>query len=193
MKAVIISVITLVVAGCASDGLDRRNKNSTMQISYGKVQSVEDINLQSEVGKGTAIGGLWGLAANSRGNSSDMAAGIAVGALIGGLTTKIAEGSSEAWGYMVQRNDGSVVKVVSDNSHLVVGDCAVIETGETTNIRRIASEMCQLNLPAESREAIDESHRNDADECNHAKKELLAANTNEQLDRAKMKVEILCH
>lgn len=193
MKKVVISVLALAMIGCASDGLDRRNKNSTMQISYGKVQSVEEIDLQSEAGKGTAIGGLWGLAANSRGNSTDMARGVAVGALIGGLTTKIAEGSSQAWGYMVQRNDGSVVKIVSDNSHLVAGDCAVIETGETTNIRRVATEMCQASLPVETQKSIDDSHRDDADECNQAKQELLAADSNEQLERAKMKVEVLCH
>lgn len=193
MKRVVVSLLALAMIGCASDGLDRRNKNSTMQISYGKVQSVEEINLQSEAGKGAAIGGLWGLAANSRGNSSDMARGAAVGVLVGGLTTKIAEGSSQAWGYMVQRNDGSVVKIVSDNSHLVAGDCAVIETGETTNIRRVASEMCQANLPVETQKSIDDSHRDDADECNQAKQELLASDTDEQLERAKMKVEVLCH
>lgn len=164
-----------------------------MQISYGKVQSVEAIDLQSDVGKGAAIGGLWGLAATSGGNSSDMVGGAAVGALLGGLTTKISEGSSKAWAYMVQRNDGSVVKVVSDNSHLAAGDCAVIETGETTNIRRIAPEMCHASLPVETREAIDNSHRDDANECNQAKQELLAAQTDEQLDRAKVKIEILCH
>lgn len=193
MKKVMIGTIILAVTGCASDGLDRRNKNSTMQVSYGKVQSVENIDLKSEAGKGAAIGGLWGLAANSRGNSSDMATGVAVGALIGGLTTKIAEGSSQAWGYMIQKNDGSVVKVISDNSHLVVGDCAVMEMGETTNIRRVASEMCQSNLPVETRELIDDSHRDDANECNQAKQELLAAESADQLERAKMKVEVLCH
>lgn len=193
MKKVMMVALTLAVAGCASDGLDRRNKNSTMHISYGKVQSVENIDLKSEAGKGAAIGGLWGLAATSRGNSRDMAGGAAVGALIGGLTTKIAEGSSQAWGYMIQKNDGSVVKVVSDNSHLVVGDCAVMEMGETTNIRRVSFEMCQSNLPTETRELIDDSHRDDANECNQAKQELLAADSDEQLERAKMKVEVLCH
>lgn len=193
MKTLVTSALALTMIGCASDGLDRRNKNSTMQISYGVVENVEEIDLQSEAGKGAAIGGLWGLAVNSRGNSGDMATGAAVGALIGGLTTKIAEGSSQAWGYMVKRDDGTVVKVVSDNSHLTQGDCAVIETGETTNIRRVASEMCQADLSATTKEAIDESHREDADECNQAKQELLAAQTNDQLERAKMKVEVLCH
>ena len=193
MKVIVISALALTMIGCASDGLDRRNKNSSMQISYGKVQSVEEINLQSDAGKSSAVGGLWGLAINSHGNSSDMASGAAIGALLGGLTTKISEGSSQAWGYMVQKSNGSVVKVVSDNSHLTAGDCAVMETGETTNIRRVAAELCQSSLPPETLNVIDGSHRDDADECNEAKQELLAANTVDQLDRAKVKVEVLCH
>lgn len=193
MKVIVISALALTMIGCASDGLDRRNKNSSMQISYGNVQSVEEINLQSDAGKSAAVGGLWGLALNSRGNSSDMASGAAIGALLGGLTTKISEGSSQAWGYMVQKSDGSVVKVVSDNSHLTAGDCAVIETGATTNIRRVAAELCHSSLPPETRNIIDGSHRDDAVECDEAKQELLAADTIDQLDRAKIKVEVLCH
>ncbi len=193
MKKYVILLSVLMITACSSKGLDRRNKNSTMQISYGVIVDVEDINLQSEAGKKAAIGGLWGLAGNAGGNREDMARGAAGGALLKGLTTKIQEGSSRAWGYTVKQDNGQVIKVISDNSHLKTGECAVIETGETTNIRHVAEQMCQANLSDETKQLADQSHQGDADECHQAKQALLMAETEESLNRAKMKVEVLCH
>ena len=193
LKPTLLILSSLIISACSSTGIDRDNKNTTIQISYAKITSVQEVELKSDVGKSSAIGGLWGLAAASGGDRNDMAAGAAAGALLMGLTTKIVEGSNKAWSYQLRQSNGSEFKVISDDSHLHVGDCAAIERGNTTNLRRVAPEMCAGSLSAGAQSVASNSHQQDATECHQAKQELLAAETSEQLDHAKQKVEVLCH
>ena len=71
-------------------------------------------------------------------------------------------------------------------------DCVVIEdTSQGTNIRRVNSEVCDPAAAEVVEDLVDE-FQEEAEECAAAKKELAGAKTDAEVDRALMKVDILC-
>ena len=186
------SASLVLVAGCetSSGGVSRDNQNVPISISYGKVTNVEQVDLQSDVGKsatlGAILGGVIGLAAGR--NVAGAAAGAGAGALLGGVTQKVREGSSKAMSYTVRKQSGGEIKVVTDDTHLVTDDCVAVETGRTTNLRRVSNEMCgpTLNHPVEQQ--LRSIHQEDAEACDAAKQALLAAESDRDVDAAIKKV-----
>ena len=74
-----------------------------------------------------------------------------------------------------------------------MGDCVVIEdTSQGTNIRRVNPEVCDP-AAAEVVEDLNDEFKEEAEECAAAKKELSVAKTDAEVDRALMKVDILCN
>ena len=191
-----IAGAVILLTGCETGGggVSRQDQNVPISISYGQITSVEQVDLESDVGKnatlGAIVGGVIGLATGQ--NFAGAAAGAGAGAALGGITTRVAEGSSKATAYIVQRQSGGEVKVVTDHSHLVVGDCVAIETGRTTNLRRVSQEMCSpaTNHPVE--QELRAMHQQDARECDAAKQALLAAQGDQEIDAAVKKVRVLC-
>ena len=188
-----IVMFTLAIVACSTTGVNPRDKNVTINISYGTIKSTEAVNLQSEVGKSAAIGGLWGLLGNARGNSSDLVGGAVFGALFMGGVTKIAEGSREAEAYEVELKDGSVVKVVIDDKELVIGDCVALEQGKTTNLRKVAHDLCGTSFEDSDDLEIAAEMKEDAEHCHAAKLQLLDAATEAEVNNALKKVKVLCH
>ena len=56
-----IAMITSAMVAGTTTGVNQRDKDVTINISYGTIKSTEAVNLKSEAGKSAAIGGLWGL------------------------------------------------------------------------------------------------------------------------------------
>ncbi len=193
LKAIGIAIISSAIAACSTSGVNQKDKNVTISISYGTIESTESVNLESKAGRSAAIGGLWGLLGNSGGNSSDMVGGALVGALLLGGTTKIAEGSREAEAYQVKLKDGSIVKVIIDNKELAVGDCVALEQGETTNLREVAPDLCEESIAGSEDLEIAAEMKEDAERCHVAKQQLLEAPTEAEVDSALKKVNVLCH
>lgn len=185
-------LVLLMLAGCASSGVDRADVNTPISISYAVVTASEKVQLKSDVGKSAATGGVLGLliGAVSGGNLEGAAIGAAAGAAVSGTVTKIDEGSSEAMSYTLQRPNKSEFKVVTDNDQLQVGDCVAVETGKTTNLRRAEPDMCQPH-PVD-KDQVARSQRSAAD-CDAAKQQLLKAETTEELNAATEKVKLLCN
>ena len=52
-----IVIFTMAVGACSATGVNQRDKNVTIDISYGTIKSTEAVNLKSEAGKSAAIGG----------------------------------------------------------------------------------------------------------------------------------------
>jgi len=187
-------VITTLCAACASTGIDRADKETTVNITYATVTNVETVKFKSDVRKNTAIGGLWGLAAGAVADGGEGAVvGAAAGALLSGLTTKISEGSSEGFSYTMMRKDHSEFKVITDDKHLKAGDCVAVESGRTTNLRKVSPVMCEPPLDHPVEAELHGKHLEDAAECHAAKLELLKAETQSQVDAALKKVHVLCY
>ena len=87
---------------------------------------------------------------------------------------------------------GSEIKVVTDDEHLVVGACVAVEMGRTTHVRRVAQAMSgsPLNLPVVQELRV--RHASMADDCHVSKLQLLAADTDSEVDAATKKVKVLC-
>jgi outer membrane lipoprotein SlyB len=174
--------------------VDRSDVRTEIEIRYAIVTNIEMVNLKSDVGKNAAIGGLVGLAigAAAGGDVESAAIGAAAGSALSATTTKIDEGSSKAISYTLKRPDGSEFKVVTDDEHLQNGDCVAVETGQTTNLRRVSQAMCVPPLDHPVEKEVAAQHHEDAAECAQAKQQLLKAETDEDLIAATKKVHVLC-
>jgi predicted deacetylase len=116
-----------------------------------------------------------------------------LGAAVGAAATSAAQGNRTGIAYTVQMLDGSVIRIISDQREIRVGDCVAIErAGETNNIRREHPAFCaSQNQPAVR--AIQPDIEAAAARCQAAKEELVNATTPEAVDLATRKVELLCN
>lgn len=158
-------------------------------VTLGIVQSAERVTLQSTgAGKGAAVGGTLGAISGS--DSKSRRRNAVIGGTAGALVSR--SGPSEGMQYAVKVGDGSVIVVVSDQTQIQIGDCVTVEqSGDLANIRRQDPLACE-NTAASSAEEVMEELVDDADKCAAAKRELLAAETTEQLELATAKANILC-
>jgi hypothetical protein len=170
-----------------------QRKGASARISVGKVIAKERVRLQSNAAKGAIVGGILGYQTGSGKSSSKKWRNAAIGATATGGAVRAGEGDLSGMMYSVQLADGSIVKVVTDQTEIQQGDCVTVEqAGDSANVRRADPTMCD---PA-SREAVEQlGHEleEEAVECLEAKEQMLQAETEEQLDLAIRKVKILCN
>jgi hypothetical protein len=192
MLATAIAAVVGMATSAHADGVvSRADRNQTINIVYGKVALIEEATASSAAAGGAAVGGIVGLATQHGKRGGDKVAGAAGGALLGALLTRAAEGSRQLQAYTVRETDGSTVKIIQEPADIRVGDCVAVEQGSTSNVRRVAGDMCEAG-PHLSDAAITASHAQDAGECFTAKRELLSANSDADVARAGTKVHILC-
>ncbi len=138
-------------------------------------------------------GGAIGLAAGAGKSGKDRRKRAAIGAGIGAMAGA-AKKKPTGMKYSVRTADGAIVQIVTDQTQIRLGDCvAVEESGGKANIRRMSDTACQPeSAPILNDPAIQEELQEEAAECVAAKEELLAAETDEAIDRAMRKMSILC-
>ena len=114
-------------------------------------------------------------------------------ATLGGMVASGAQGSREGMSYTVRTGSGTLVRVISDQAGILVGDCvAVEEAGATANVRRLSAEACdKAYQPALA--ALEPEFRSEANECAIAKDQLVNAKNNAEADLAIRKLKILCN
>lgn len=181
----------LVMAGCTSSGVNRADVDQAIDISYATVVDVEDVKIKSEAGKSAGLGGLWGLSIGAHGDTGDIVGGLVAGAVLLGLTTKIAEGSSEAKGYTVEYTDGERIKIVTTEKSIARGDCVAVESGRSVNVRRVEPSLCGPIRNVEVDTSIGYSFAEPVD-CQEAKKQLMQVNDAKEMDIALEKVRERC-
>ncbi|MCZ6663087.1 MAG: hypothetical protein O6951_09240 [Actinobacteria bacterium] len=173
-----------------------QKKGATSTIRVGEVVDRKKVKLKdNSAAKGALIGGTIGLAAGSGSGKSGkskrkrVAIGAAAGAALGAAKKK-----EEGVEYTVKTSQGVLIKIVSDQTQIKRGDCvAVEESGGRANIRRMSPTACQPESKSLMQDpAIQEEMQEEAAECTAAKKELVAAKTDEEVDRALRKISILC-
>ena len=186
-----IVVIAFALVLGDAEPVEAQKKGQSASIQYGVVVKSERVDLSDDkTTKGAKVGGTVGLI--SGGSSGykrrrNAAIGAASGAVLGSAT------STQQMGMMYTVEvAGGAVKVVTDQTEIHMGDCVVIEdTSQGTNIRRVDPEVCDP-AAAEVVNDLQEEFQEEAEECAAAKKELAAATTDAEVDRALMKVDILC-
>lgn len=185
--------LVFALAACASEGVDRADVNTPINISYAVVLAEEAVTIKSDVGKSAASGGVLGLVLGAviGGDVAGAAVGAASGAAVSAATTKIQEGSSEAVSYTLQRADRSVFKVVVPLDGLDPGECVAVESGRTTTLRRVEKNLCPqlLDSATEQGEAGESSAATD---CQVARQQLLNAVSDSEITAAAKKIKVLC-
>ena len=167
------------------------------EVTPGEVIGVEVIRLEGDggVAAGATMGGLIGL---TYGRSRDHSRAVtrrraALGAVAGSrLARRAGAGAQEAMEYTIRKLSGETVRFVTDQDDIRMADCVVIETsGGTANLRRVSDLMCLDESQAVVRDMRAELVE-EADKCAEAKRALLAAETDEEIDRAVIRVSVLC-
>ena len=184
--------LTLIIflAAVGTGEAQRVGQGSTIQ--FGTVRNVEQVQLQSDAAAGALVGGTIGLLASPRGGSRAVRNSL-VGAAAGGAVTAAAQGNRTGFSYTVELNDGSMVRIISDQREIRPGDCVAIEqAGQTANIRRQPSAYCSREY-AQAVQTVSQDSQAAAARCEAAKEELVMAATPEAIDLASRKIDLLCN
>jgi hypothetical protein len=162
------------------------------KITTGIVQNIQQVEVQSEAGKGALVGGALGLLTAGGKSSSKKVRNTLFGAAGGGAVASIAQGDRSAVAYTVSTGEGSSIRVITDQTEIRIGDCVIVEeTGSTANVRRVTPTACE-SASAKAREELHGSFQQEAAECHEAKQQLVNAKTADEVDLVRRKMEILC-
>ncbi|HLS82848.1 MAG TPA: hypothetical protein VK025_15720 [Steroidobacter sp.] len=189
-KSIMIALLGLSVCVACAAQSQRVGQNARVQ--HGVVRNAQQVELDSNAAQGAIVGGLLGLASGG-GRSSRRARNSIIGAGAGAALTGAAEGSRAGMSYTVEKPDGSIMTIVTDQQGIKPGDCVAVEqVGETANIRRTANSYCdKANQRAVS--SVADHAAAAAVACSTAKQELVDATTTEAVDIATRKIELLCN
>ncbi len=171
-----------------------QKSGQSAKLTVGNVKKTERVQLQSEAAKGALVGGVVGYhVTKSKKSSSRKWTNAMAGAAVGASAKRASEGDLSGILYTVETGQGSVVKVISDQTEIREGDCVVIEElRDTVNIRRIDSSGCDPKS-AQAIKEIEDEFEEEASECLAAKELLLKAETDEEIELAVRKIKLLCN
>ena len=187
-----VAGLTLTLLAGSSAVLAQKTGDSS-RVTVGIVEGKQRVDLKSNTGRNSLLGGAlgWGLARNK--SSATQAAAALGGAALGGGATSAAQGANTAIQYTVRTSEGSAIQVVTDQTEIIVGDCVIVEeTKKGANVRRKDPAMCK---PASSQvmSHVEGELKDDASQCGAAKQRLFDAKTTEEVAVAKQVMEILCN
>jgi len=190
--------VFLVFVGClawpdSSAFAQRAGQSATVRTGTVTAMKSVDLNDGNAIG-GALVGGAFGAAqTKSKKGSSRKSRNAAIGAVLGGA----AAASSRRPGrvYTVTTNEGTAVQIATEQTEVRVDDCVYVEeAGGTANIRRAPATACEpATRDVLSDPAIVEELQEEANECAAAKQELVDADSDQAIDRAVRKVQLLCN
>jgi len=172
-----------------------------VRVQYGRITNVQATTVTDSTQQtvGTLVGGGIGLVSGSGQSGSNRALRGITGAAAGRGVGTLA-GRSQAFEYTVLVDGMTTVRVVSDQVGKRVGDCVAVEQGQFANIRLVPDSRCAPRTqaapakaaPAKAAPAPAAADVQQASACEQAKAQLLAANTDEEFDRAERRMRLLC-
>lgn len=184
------TVLLLTLSTASAQEVSRNQLNSSFEISYGIVDTVEKVKIQSQAASGAVTGGLIGGATSGHHHRGKHAL---TGAAAGALLTALLEGDRKAFQYTVELTNGNRTKIITEAPGIEEGDCVSVELGQTANIRRVSAVHCEHDDHQALAEPIVHAKRqSEAAECQAAKEMALQATTEEATDIALKKVRVFC-
>jgi len=195
MKKIQIICVALIAFGLVftvAEPTEAQQKGQSAKVYHGVVVKSERVDLSDDkTTKGALVGGTVGLI--SGGSSGyNRRRNAAIGAVAGGLIGS--RNSTQEMGMMYTvETAGGAIKIVTDQTEIHMGDCVMVEeTSKGANIRRADPTVCEP-AAAEVDVELEDEFKEEAEECAAAKTELAAAKTDAEVDRALMKIDILCN
>lgn len=193
LERVLLVIVPVIALMLHSDALAQRaGQSSTVRTGTVTSSNAVDLNDGNAIG-GALVGGAFGAALTRSSKSSGRRdRNAAIGAVLGAS----AAASSRRPGrlYTVTLNDGTAIRIATEQTELQVGDCAYVEEARgTANIRRAQAAACEPASQEVMKDpAIAEELQEEAAECVAAKQELVDADDDAAMDRALRKMQILC-
>ncbi len=196
MKRLLLAAV--VVAACVMvsvTGALAQRAGQMATFRYGTVVSMVTVDLNDgNAMKGALVGGAFGAAlTKSSKSSSKRRRNAALGALVGAGIAASKKTSGRR--YSVQTNDGTIIQIATEQTEIQVDDCVIIEeSGGRANIRRASLSACDVaSQSVMNSPEIQAELQHEAAECTTAKEGLVTAETDEQMDFAVRKIQILCY
>lgn len=189
----IIILVAMAIGLVGGPAALAQKSGQSAKITVGKVEQAQRVQLQSEAPKGALVGGALGWAATRNKSSAKQAGGALLGATAGGAVSSSAQGSRQGMQYVVRTGEGTAITVITDQTQIRVGDCVTVEeTSRGANVRRGDPAMCEPKA-AQAVAELEAEFQEEAQECDAAKQELIKATTAEQVEVARLKMQILCN
>ncbi len=136
------------------------------------------------------MGGIVGGAASGHHHRGKHAA---EGALAGALLAAVLDGNRHARSFIVDLNDGSEIKLITEQRGIREGDCVAVEMRQTANIRNVSSVHCEHpGHEALAHPVVHAKSQSEAAACHTAKEQALQSTTEEATDIALKKVRVFC-
>lgn len=190
-STILLTIVALALAGCAAtEPTTGTTRNAVISVQYGTVQSVEQVKMDPHYGSGAVVGGGLGLLAASTRSGTTQAGAAVAGAIIGALIQKHRAGTADR--HTVLLNDGQTIAIVTEHHDIAPGDCVAVEQGDHANIRRVSPVMCNTSAGDPGYAVMHAANVTESQECEAAKKEMMAATTEADGDLAYKKMRAFC-
>lgn len=147
-------LIFLLLSGCASQGIDRNDKNQMVKRYYATVGSMQQVTLSSEVGTGIAAGAGFGFVDNLDGNTEEMVGGAIIGGLVGGLFTALFEGGNTAYQYNLYAANEGDFTVIQKHKLDKNTQCVVVNAGGKVTLEPVDNAYCEPSLSTNEKASI---------------------------------------
>jgi len=184
----ILQIVLGITILCASTIACGQKSGQSSQITIGIVENARQVDLsRNNTGKGLAAGTAVGALRSSNNRTRS----VVTGALIGGAAGKATSKSEQGREYAVRTGPNSLITVVSNQTQIHLGDCvAVQQSGNMANVTRLDPSKCsQVAVQKEQSQSAATSGNN---ACETAKADFAKASTQQDLDLAKQKMDVLC-
>lgn len=185
-RIILFLAVAVLISACSSSNSSRARE---LSIRYGEIVEVRRVPVPSAAPVGAIVGGFTGLVLSQGSSRGSRVASTVGGAALGGIAAAALEGDRRAYQYHVRFRDGRETDYITENGFLRMGDCVAVERGEYANIRRVSNALCE---PGPRPPEITSRSELAASQCHEAKDQLLAADSEEEIDQATRKVRILC-
>lgn len=137
----IISI--LMVSACTSSGeIHNSARNQMVTTFYATVESKQDVEFESHVEEGAAIGAIDGFLSNAYGDSQDRLFGAMWGAFFGALVTSIVEGDTNGYQYQLEDLYGDRHTVILEDEKAHIGDCVMVTVSGVVDIDLVSDQHC---------------------------------------------------
>lgn len=190
----ISSIVLAIVFATVFSPVMAQKKGASVAIQTGIVTQAQRVNLDSAAPGGAVVGGIAGYASARGKSSSKKARNAIIGSALGGTVAAAAQGSTAGMAYTVDLGPSGHIQVVTDQTEIRIGDCVSVERAGSgaVNIRRASAALCHADDTGLPEDIVSEMTQ-DAEACLAAREQLLNAEDDAAIDRAAMKVNILCN
>ena len=137
----------LLLTGCATSGVDRKDENQIIKEFYAVIVSVTPVTLSSNVKTSMAVGAGVGAIDQLDGNHENMIAGAIVGAIISGVFTSIVEGDDNAFQYQLHSTTQGTFTVIQKQMIPESVSCVKVRSSKAVALIEASAEHC-AKLPS---------------------------------------------